>query len=98
MPEHPLTPIVRTFFTPHFKHLDVEFNPPDDIICEQYITVQGTKPTKKGQTIYGLTFKISELEREILTGEGLKDYLTKQLAGVFETKDLSDYYKTSLDI
>lgn len=93
MPEHPLTPIVRTFFTPYFKQLDAQFNLPDQIISEPYITVQGTNPSKKGQTIYGLTFKISELETEILTGEGLKDYLTKQLAGVFETKDLSDYFK-----
>ena len=53
------------------------------------------QPSKKGQTIYGLTFKVSELEREILTGEGLKDYLSQQLAGVFETKDLSDYFKAA---
>lgn len=95
MPVHPLTTIVRTFFTPYFKHLDVQFNAPDQNINEPYITVQGTKPSKKGQTIYGLTFKISELEQEILTGEGLKDYLTNQLAGVFETKDLSDYMKVN---
>lgn len=93
MPEHPLTPIVRTFFTPHFKQFDVQFNPPDQIISEPYITIQGSKPTKKGQTIYCLTFKISELENEIINGDGLNSYLTQNLNSVFGTKDLSEYFK-----
>lgn len=93
MSSHPLTALIQIFFTPYFKQLDVQFNLPDQIIPEPYITVQGTKPSKKGQTIYALTFKISELENEILNGDGLNAYLTQQLNSVFETKDLSEYFK-----
>lgn len=93
MPEHPITILVRNFFLKYFKQLDVSFTPPDHIIDEPYITVQGTKPSKKGQTIYCLTFEISELEREIIEGDGLEAYLALKLGEVFETKDLSDYYR-----
>ena len=91
--QHPLIPLILTTYHGYFKSIEVVYHYPDENIREPYLTIQGSKPSKKGSTVYALTFTVFELETEIYHGEGLESYLLSKLAGVFNTKDLSDYLK-----
>lgn len=92
--QHPLIPLILKTYHGYFESLTVEYSFKGENIKDPHITIQGTKPSKEGETIYALTFTVFELEYEIYYGDGLDSYLLEKLAGLFNTKDLSDYYKT----
>lgn len=90
---HPLVPIIQATCSKYFDSFTIEYRLSDENIKEPFISLQGTKPSKQGETIYCLTLTIKELEHEIVNGDGIEPFLLEKLAGLFNAKDLRDYYK-----